>query len=251
MKSKLPVLLALTVFCLPAFAQQEKALRVFIRAGVKTHGPGQHDHPRFLEDWTKLLAERGIQADGALEFPTAPQLENTDVLVIYAADGMKIVGEQRADFERFLKRGGGVVVIHDGVVSGDQHEWARKVQGGAWRWDGGKKTKWLESDVGICFVNPEHPIVRGVSNFDWKDEIYYDLDMAPDVHVLATSFHSVFVIAPQLWTYEKTWEGGSAPYRAFVSIPGHEYTSFQTPHYRAILLRGIAWAGSTSWRRNP
>ena len=61
--------------------------------------------------------------------------------------------------------------------------------------------------------------------------------------VLATSFHSVFIMAPQIWTYEKTWEGGSTPYRAFVSLPGHEYASFQTPHYRAILLRGIAWAG--------
>ena len=28
-------------------------LRVFIRAGIKTHGPGQHDHPRFLGEWTK------------------------------------------------------------------------------------------------------------------------------------------------------------------------------------------------------
>src|SRR5207244_12821740 len=59
-------------------------------------------------------------------------------------------------------------------------------------------------------------------------------------------FHSDSVIALQMGTYERTCEGGSAPYRAFVSIPGHEYTSFQTPHYRAILLRGIAWAG----RRN-
>ncbi|HKS36764.1 MAG TPA: PVC-type heme-binding CxxCH protein, partial [Verrucomicrobiae bacterium] len=243
MKLKLVAFLALLLSALPAVAQREQPLRVFIRGGVKTHGPGQHDHPRFLGDWTRLLNERGAKVNGAMEFPTAQQLENTDVLVIYAADGMKVVGPQRADFEKFLKRGGGLVVVHDGVVSGDQHEWAKKVQGGAWRWDGDRKTKWLESEVGLYFVNPQHPIVNGVSNFDWKDEIYYDLDMAPDVKVLATSFHSVFIIAPQLWTYEKTWEGGSASYRAFVSLPGHEYTSFQTPHYRAILLRGIAWAG--------
>jgi uncharacterized protein len=135
-----------------------------------------------------------------------------------------------------------LVVIHDGVVSGDQNEWAKKVQGGAWVWQN-RRTKWLEGEVGIYFLNNDHPITRGISNFDWKDEIYYDLDMAPDAKILATSFHSVFVIAPQLWTYEKTWEGGSAPYRAFVSLPGHEYSSFETPHYRAILLRGIAWAG--------
>jgi uncharacterized protein len=241
MKFKLISLLVL--FLVPAFAQQDRPLRVFIRAGAKTHGPNQHDHPRFLAEWKELLNQRGAKADGSMEFPTPQQLDNSDVVIIYAADGMKIAGDQRSDFEKFLRRGGGLVVIHDGVVSGDQHDWAKKVQGGAWRWDGEKKTKWLEGEVGLYFVDPEHPIVKGVSNFDWKDEIYYDLDMAADAHVLATSFHSVFVIAPQMWTYEKNWEGGSAPYRAFVSIPGHEYTSFQAPQYRAMLLRGIAWAG--------
>lgn len=229
-----------------SFAQSDTKLRVFIRAGVKTHGPNQHDHPRFLSEWTKLLSDRGIEADGSMEFPSDQQLSKTDVLVIFAADGMKIVGEERGRFEKFLQRGGGLVVIHDGVVSADEHDWAKKVQGGSWRWDGEKKTKWLETEVGIYFVDQQHSITKGVSNFDWTDEIYYDMDMAPDAHVLATSFQSVFIIAPQLWTYEKTWEGGGAPYRAFVSLPGHEYRSFQTPHYRTILLRGIAWAGKRS-----
>ena len=61
-------------------------LRVFIRAGEKTHGPDQHDHPRFLKEWTALLNERGAKADGAMGFPTAEQLDATDVLVMYAAD---------------------------------------------------------------------------------------------------------------------------------------------------------------------
>ena len=224
-------------------ARAADPLRVFIRAGIKTHGPGQHDHPRFLGEYTQVLGERGVKVDGAMEFPTAAQLEATDVVVIFAADGMKITGDQRERFEKFLQRGGGVVVLHDGVVSGDQHEWAKQVTGGAWRWDGDKKTKWYEGEVGVYFVDPAHPVVRGFSNFDWKDEIYYDMDMAPDAKVLATSFHSVFVIAPQVWTYEKTWPGGSKPYRSIVSLPGHEYVSFQTPHYRALVLRAIAWAG--------
>jgi uncharacterized protein len=218
-------------------------LRVFIRAGIKTHGPNQHDHPRFLGDWTKLLAERGLKVDGSMEFPTAAQLDGTDVVIIYAADGMKITGDERTRFEKFLQRGGGVVVLHDGVVAGDQNDWAKKVQGGSWRWDGEKKTKWHEGEVGLFFVDQEDPISRGISNFDWKDEVYNQLDMSPDVKVLAVSFVDVFNIWPQIWTYTRTWEGGSAPYRAFVSLPGHEYDVFNTPNYRAILLRGLAWAG--------
>src|SRR5436309_638145 len=42
-----------------ADAPHEAPLRVFIRAGAKTHGPGQHDHPRFLKEWTALLNGRG------------------------------------------------------------------------------------------------------------------------------------------------------------------------------------------------
>ena len=229
-------------------ANAAEPLRVFIRGGVKTHGPNQHDHPRLLKDWTTLLNERGMKADGAMNFPSAIQLGETDVVIIYAADGMKIEGEQRINFEKFLQRGGGVVVIHDGVVSGqgsDNPNWTKDVIGGAWRWDlpEGRRTKWYEGEVGLYFVAPENPLVSGISNFDWTDEIYYDLDMAPDVNVLATSFHSVFIIAPQIWTYEKTRPGGSQAYRAFVSLPGHQYDVFNTPHYRAILMRGIAWAG--------
>ncbi|MBI4600836.1 MAG: ThuA domain-containing protein [Planctomycetes bacterium] len=226
-------------------APAAEPLRVFIRAGAKTHGPGQHDHPRFLAEWRHLLSERGASVDGGLVFPSSAQLDAAQVLVTYSPDGMEVAGEERARFEAFLRRGGGLVVIHDGVVSGDQHEWAKRVQGGAWRWDlpPEKRTKWFEGEVGLYFVDAEHPIVRGISNFDWKDEIYYDLDMDPEVRVLAVSFQSIHILAPQMWTLERTWDGGAAPYRAFVSLAGHEHEVFSAPHHRALLLRGIAWAG--------
>src|SRR5215813_11581403 len=64
----------------PAQEQSSAPLRVFIRAGVKTHGPGEHDHPAFLKDWTELLKSRGAIVDGAMQFPSAEQLEKTDVL---------------------------------------------------------------------------------------------------------------------------------------------------------------------------
>jgi putative membrane-bound dehydrogenase-like protein len=243
---KLLVGVALLVGVVSATAAEP--LRVFIRGGVKTHGPNQHDHPRFVTEWTKLLSGRGMTVTGDLDFPESEQLQRTDVLVIYAADGMKIAGERRRDLEKLLQRGGGLVVLHDGVVSGDQHEWAKSIIGGAWRWPSAdlpkeKATKWFESNVGVCWVDQDHPISRGISNFDWQDEIYYDMDLAPDIGVLATSFHNVHIIAPQIWTYEKTLAGGAKPYRAFVSLPGHEFDVFNSPQYRTVLLRGIAWAG--------
>ncbi|HEX5222731.1 MAG TPA: PVC-type heme-binding CxxCH protein [Verrucomicrobiae bacterium] len=244
------ILLVLVAVLLTAIIQSPAAepLRVFIRAGAKTHGPNQHDHPRFLREWTQLLNERGMKTEGGMDFPTAEQLAKTDVVIIHAQDGMKIVGEDRTAFEKFLARGGGVVVIHAGVVGGDQHEWIKQTIGGAWRWPSpqlprDKATKWLEGEVGVFWVDTDHPISRNMSNFDWTDEIYYDMDLASDIGVLATSFHNVHIIAPQIWTYERTIPGANTPYHAFVSLPGHEYSSFNTPQYRTVLLRGIAWAG--------
>ena len=216
-----------------ASAAQAPPLRVFIRAGVKTHGPGEHDHPRFLEEWVPLLESRRASAEGALRFPTAEELERSDVLVIYAAEGASIHGEERARLERFLARGGGLVVLHDGVC-GDDPAWFKTVAGGAWEHG---RSKWLEGPTGLFFTEREHPITRGAQNFDFDDEIYWDLHLDPRARVLANGFHSVFDVTPQMWTFEP----GS--YRAFVSIQGHRHESFSHPAWRTLLLRGIAWCG--------
>jgi hypothetical protein len=80
MKQFLRSLLPMWALLAVTFGLHAAPLRVFIRGGVKTHGPNQHDHPRFLGEWAKLLTERGVTASGAMEFPTAAQLEATDVL---------------------------------------------------------------------------------------------------------------------------------------------------------------------------
>ncbi|HEV7867870.1 MAG TPA: ThuA domain-containing protein, partial [Chthoniobacteraceae bacterium] len=228
-------------------------LRVFIRGGKKSHGPNAHEHERFLNDWKKLLTARGAAVDGALDWPTAAQLARTDVLVMYAQDGGNATPEQQAAIVEFTKRGGGLVVVHTATVSNDP-PWWKSVIGGAWV---PGKTKWKEGPMDLYYTEnqlatEQHPITRGASNFHLDDEIYYDMDISPDVRVLATSYTpnvpsgrkvaaggkaNIYDIQPQMWVYEKD------NYRAFVSIPGHLYGTFEKPNFRAILLRGIAWAG--------
>src|SRR5947199_8431611 len=53
---------------------------IYIRAGLKSHGPGQHDYPQFLADWSKVLTERNAVVDGSLHFPKAQELEGVDVM---------------------------------------------------------------------------------------------------------------------------------------------------------------------------
>jgi type 1 glutamine amidotransferase len=246
MNRKFILVCSLWFLSLAAWGQADPPLRIFIRAGEKTHGPDQHDHPRFLREWTELLKQRGARADGAMTFPTAEQLEATDVLVMYAQDAGNINPEQRANLDKFLKRGGGIVAIHD-AVCGTNAQWFKTVIGGAWEYG---TAGYFEGEMSFYYQDLNHPITRGASNFDFDDEMYYHLNLMPEARILATTyqpdqrnkrdgrlFPSVYDLAPQMWTYEKD------NYRAFVCIPGHNYKTFNLPHFRAVLLRGIAWAG--------
>ncbi|HUR28832.1 MAG TPA: ThuA domain-containing protein, partial [Planctomycetota bacterium] len=215
----------------PAAAQEP--LRIFLRGGPKTHGEGEHDHPAFVADWTPLLKQRGAVVDGALEFPSAEQLARTDVLVLYAAEGGSIHGAERERLTAYLARGGGIVAIHDSVC-GDDPQWWKTVIGGAWEHG---HAKWSTGTTDMYVRDFAHPITKGVANWRFEDELYTELHMQLDTHVLMAGFQDVFHITPQMWTYEKE------KYRAFVAIQGHYRKSFEHDAWRTLLLRGIAWAG--------
>ncbi len=252
--------LALAVSCVvPHSSFAAEPLRVFIRSGPKSHGPGAHDHPSFLRDWVPLLNERGAKATGGDAFPTKEQLAATDVLILHLDSGGDIkIGQERKDLLEYLQRGGGIVTIHAASVSKD-HDWFKGIIGGSWHHG---QTKWREGPMHLYFTDHENPITLDVSNFAMDDEIYYDMDVLPECHILAGAYTpkpagtrnekaakraaeitkggkevSIYDIQPQVWTYEKD------NYRSFVSIPGHYYANFSRPNFRALLLRGIAWAG--------
>jgi type 1 glutamine amidotransferase len=218
----------------PAAKSGLPPLRVFMRSGPKSHGPGDHDHPSFLRDWTKVLAERGA-------FPTAEQLAKTDVVIIHRQVGGNFSPAELAIIDPYAKRGGGFVVIHAGNVAGGDAsaDYYRDLIGGSWRQ---KVTKWREGQIKLNFVDKTHAISQGVEGFGMKDEIYYEMDLRADIHVLATAptpkkKGDDFEAQPQIWTYEKP-----NAQRAFVFIPGHAYVNFSRPDVSRLLLRGIAWA---------
>ncbi len=254
MKRHLLVLFTLTLAFVAGIASAAEPLRIYIRSGVKTHGPNAHDHPHFLATWKPLLTERGMKVDGAIGWPSAAQFAQTDVVIVDADEAGDATAEEKANVEAFTKRGGGLVVIHAASVAMKESAWWKATIGGSWVKG---TTKWREGPMDLYFVENQrlgeaHPITKGASNFQLDDEIYYDMDISPDVRVLATSYTpnvpagkkavqgapvTIFDIQPQMWAYEH--DG----YRAFVSIPGHYNATFERPNYRAILLRGIAWAG--------
>ena len=236
----------------PAAVPAAAPLRVLIYAGLKTHAVGQHDYPQFLADWSKILTERGAYVTGGLQFPSARDLSSADVMVIYKGDAGYLGVEDRAALDSFMRRGGGLVSIHD-ALCGPEPEAFANIVGGAKKH--GETNFTLEADVPYTIVDASHPIMQGMTAFTIKDEAFFNMtwSKAPELKVLATATMAATPsakghegeVVPQVWTYEKSLAPAPTgmPYRAFVWMQGHNYANFALPNLQTMLLRGIAWAG--------
>jgi type 1 glutamine amidotransferase len=228
--------------------QNVQGMHIYIWAGLKSHFSGQHDYPQFLADWSKLLTEHGAVVDGALHAPSVADLERTDVVILYKGDAAYLSGEEKAALEAYIKRGGGLVSVHDSLCGPNPAYFATLV-GGAKKH--GEVNYTLGAPIPYTIVDAADPIMKSMSNLTLFDEAFYNMTWAhaPGIHVLATAVipgtpsagaHKGEVV-PQIWTYEHTLPGGE-PARAFVWMQGHEYANFSNYQIQQMLLRGIAWA---------
>ena len=229
--------------------QNPNGLHVYIRAGLKSHGPGLHDYPQFLADWSKILTAHGAVVDGSLHFPHASEIAHTDVIVMYKGDAGYMTDAQKAVLEAYVRRGGGLVILHDSLCGPDPAYFATLL-GGAKKH--GQVNYTLGANIHYHIVDKASPIMQGMSDLTIYDEAFFKMTWAknPGIHVLAdvvipatpsAGSHKGEVV-PQIWTYVHTLPGGQ-PARVFVWMQGHNYANFSNPQIQGMLLRAIAWAG--------
>jgi len=97
--------------------------------------------------------------------------------------------------------------------------------------------------INMLPVAAEHPITRGIGDFDLVTEQYWVLS-DDYVDVLATTTQAVRewdpwtrpVCSPAIWT--RQWGKG----RIFVCTPGHRVEILKDPRVRTIIERGMLWA---------
>ncbi len=227
--------------------QNPNGIQVYLRAGLKTHGPGQHDYPQFLADWSKLLTAHGAVVNGSLHAPLAQELEGVAVLVIYKGDAGYLSDADRAALESFIKRGGGIVSLHDALCGPDPAYFATLV-GGAKKH--GEINFTLDANVPYTVADPTSPLAQGIAGLTLRDEAFFNMTWVSDpaIHVLATTVIDATPsagrhrgeVVPQIWTYEHTLPGGQ-PARAFAWMQGHNYANFARPEIQTMLLRAVAW----------
>ena len=224
-------------------------MHIYIRGGLKSHGPGLHDYPQFMADWSKLLTERGAIVDGGFHFPTTAELSGVNVMIMYKGDAGYMSSDERATLEAFLKRGGGLVSFHD-TLCGDDPQYQANILGGAKKHG---ERNFSAGEIAYTITDKNHPIMQGMSDFKITDEAFFLITkptLNPEgLHVLATApmpksnsaGEHVGEVVPQIWTYERPFGLGQS-FRTFVWMQGHSYANFSDPQVQPMILRGIAWA---------
>ncbi len=108
---------------------------------------------------------------------------------------------------------------------------------------GEQSDNYVPYTVNMLPAAADHPITRGIGDFELVTEQYWVL-CDDYIDVLATTTQSVRewdpwnrpVVSPAIWT--RQWGKG----RVFVATPGHHMPVLEDPNVRTIIERGLLWA---------
>lgn len=218
---------------------ETKPVHIVLVAGPKDHGPGEHDYPAWQKAWKNLLEKSPrTRVTTAWEKPSADDFKNADVLVLFKHFAWpKEVNEQ---IDAYFARGGGMVLLHFAVDSGDNADSVGKYLGLHWAAGAKFRHGWLD----LCMEDkPDQAYLRAAAGkkLRFHDETYWRLTGdAAKLNVLATSMEDDgdgMIRIPLIWNHQ-VGKG-----RVHVNILGHYSWTFNDPIFRVLVLRGIAWAG--------
>ncbi len=136
--------------------------------------------------------------------------------------------------EHHVTGGGGLVVLHTGVICFDAEPTWHRLAGATWNWASSSHPPAADVAVTLTIPGRDHPVTAGVEPFVVHDEMYRDLDVADGVVPLLSASNGT-VEYPLLWA--RPFGAG----RVVTDVLGHGVESLRHPTHRAVLLRALAW----------
>ena len=215
-----------------------KPIQVLLVTGV--------DHP--AHDWNKTtpviceLLEKDKQfAVRVIKDPNllaSAALFDVDVVFLHFRNDKPLAQEQqvRANLAKFVEQGGGLVGLHFACGAfGDWPEF-RNLVGKVWD---GKNSHDPRGPFTVEFTAAEHPITRGMSDFETDDELYIGLVGERPVQLLAAA-RSKLTGHDHPMAFAFQYGSG----RVFQTPLGHDERAIRTPGTAELIRRGCAWVAS-------
>jgi type 1 glutamine amidotransferase len=181
---------------------------------------------------THPAAHAWLSADKAREW---------DVLVLY--DMWQDLSETaKQDFLARLQEGKGLVVTHHAIANYQAWPEYERIIGARYYLAPTQREGWIKHrsqythDVKyrVEVLAKDHPVTRGLSDFDIHDETYRLFDIAADVTPLLGTREP---LSSPIVAWAKTY----AAARVVYIQSGHDHYAYENPHYRRLLANAIRW----------
>lgn len=216
-----------------------KPVRVLVITGG--HGYKVEQFNQMLESLGPEIKWEVAQLPEAYDMFLPENRSKYDVLVFYHM-WQKITDEQAKSFEECIRTGKPVVALHHSICAFDS--WP-----GYWDIIGGKYfhsvTTFRGKEYQPCsyihdlhfkvnVVSHEHPVTKGITDFEIFDETY-------------KSYYVEEGVTPLLTTSEPSststigWAKKYGKSRIVVLQSGHDVPTFENPNFRRLLKQAILW----------
>ncbi|MDT0689592.1 ThuA domain-containing protein [Salegentibacter sp. F188] len=193
------------------------------------HDRELHNSEKFAGMVAMPLFQEGINLSYT-EDPEDLSIENLskyDGLMIYANHD-NITTEQEAAIKTFVEGGKGLIPIHSASFMFRNSDWYVEAVGAQF-----KSHEYGAFTAPI--VNPEHPVMQGISEFETKDETYVHDKINPDMTVLMERVEGDH---REPWTWARKQGEGKVFYTAY----GHDENTWAQPEFHKLLANGVLWA---------
>jgi type 1 glutamine amidotransferase len=165
-----------------------------------------------------------------------------DVIFLYNMSN-KLTAGQGENFLKLLDKGVGLVVCHHAITGfQDWPGWPDLI--GAryflneemFRGEKGIRSIWKDDvDLKMHVEDANHPITRGLKDYDTCDETYGKWRFLPGNVLLVSTEHP-------LSNKQIAWVRPQGDRRVFVLLSGHGPLAWNNPGFRHLLSQGIRWA---------
>ena len=165
-----------------------------------------------------------------------------DVIVMYnLSSGM--TEKQKQNFLKLLEQGVGLVVWHHALANCQDWPEFEKIAGAKFWLQPGERNgvQVVRSGTGggtvkMHIEDPNHPITKGLSDFEITDEPYNQQTFCEGIHVLVSTDHP---------RSDKTiaWAHQYGKAKVFGYQSGHDATVWTNDGFRRLMAQGIRWAG--------
>ena len=165
-------------------------------------------------------------------------LHKYDVVVVHFMN-WKVPAPNKAareNFSKFIEAGGGMVMVH--FACGAWQDWPGFVKIAGRIYNPKFRGHDRRGPFTVEIVDKDHPITKGMKDFETYDELYTCLDGKTPIDILAHAKSKVDKKHHPMGFVLKFGKG-----RVFHSPLGHDVRAFEAAGVQELFTRGAAWAG--------